>query len=147
MGHDRSNLAQHNCMCMWCRKCKVKVAQSCLTLQPHGLYSPWTTPGQNTGVDSLSLLQGICSSGTELGSPSLQVDSLPNELSGKPMWCRGMCQRSNQLGHVDRKSWEELSALGCLRASWAVNLRDGNNSCSLHVLSHFSRVRCCDHGL
>ena len=25
----------------------------------HGLYSPWTSPGQNTGVGSLSLLQGI----------------------------------------------------------------------------------------
>ena len=27
--------------------------------QPHGLYSPWNSPGQNTGVGSLSLLQGI----------------------------------------------------------------------------------------
>ena len=29
------------------------------SLWPHGLYSPWNSPGQNTGVDSLSLLQGI----------------------------------------------------------------------------------------
>ena len=29
------------------------------TLWPHGLYSPWNFPGQNTGVGSLSLLQGI----------------------------------------------------------------------------------------
>ena len=29
------------------------------SLQPHGLYSPWKFPGQNTGVGSLSLLQGI----------------------------------------------------------------------------------------
>ena len=29
------------------------------SLQPHGLYSPWNSPGQNTGVDSLSLLHGI----------------------------------------------------------------------------------------
>ena len=28
-------------------------------LWPHGLYSPWNSPGQNTGVCSLSLLQGI----------------------------------------------------------------------------------------
>ena len=28
-------------------------------LQPHGLYSPWNSPGHNTGVGSLSLLQGI----------------------------------------------------------------------------------------
>ena len=38
---------------------KVRVAQSCPTLQPHVLYSPWNSPGQNTGVGSLSLLQGI----------------------------------------------------------------------------------------
>ena len=31
----------------------------CDSLRPHGLYSPWNSPGQNTGVDSLSLLQGI----------------------------------------------------------------------------------------
>ena len=29
------------------------------SLRPHGLYSPWNSPGQNTRVDSLSLLQGI----------------------------------------------------------------------------------------
>ena len=29
------------------------------SLQPCGLYSPWNSPGQNTGVGSLSLLQGI----------------------------------------------------------------------------------------
>ena len=29
------------------------------SLQPHGLYSPWNFLGQNTGVDSLFLLQGI----------------------------------------------------------------------------------------
>ena len=29
------------------------------SLRPHGLSSPWNAPGQNTGVGSLSLLQGI----------------------------------------------------------------------------------------
>ena len=29
------------------------------SLLPHGLYCPWNSPGQNTGVGSLSLLQGI----------------------------------------------------------------------------------------
>ena len=29
------------------------------SLEPHGLYSPWNSPGQNTGVGRLSLLQGI----------------------------------------------------------------------------------------
>ena len=38
---------------------KVKVTLSCLTLWPHGIYSPWNPPGQNTGVGSLSFLPGI----------------------------------------------------------------------------------------
>ena len=29
------------------------------SLRPHTLYSPWSSPGQNTGVGSLSLLQRI----------------------------------------------------------------------------------------
>ena len=39
-------------------KVKVKVTQSCLTLC-NTMDSPWSSPGQNTGVGSLSLLQGI----------------------------------------------------------------------------------------
>ena len=39
------------------------LTESCLvvsdSLRPHGLYKPWNSPGQNTGVGSLSLLQGI----------------------------------------------------------------------------------------
>ena len=38
---------------------KVKVTQSSPTLQPHGLYSPWNSPGQNTGVGSLSSINYI----------------------------------------------------------------------------------------
>ena len=29
------------------------------SLQPHGPYNPWNSPGENTGVGSLSLLQGL----------------------------------------------------------------------------------------
>ena len=65
------------------------VSESCSvvsdSLQPHGLYSPWNSPGQNTGVGSLSLLQGIFPNpGIEPRSPTLQVDSLPAEPQGKP---------------------------------------------------------------
>ena len=81
------------------------------SLQPHGLYSPLNFLGQNTGVGSLSHLQGIfpmqgsnpglthCRrilyqlshkrspsyTGIEPGSPELQADSLPTELSGKAL--------------------------------------------------------------
>ena len=59
------------------------VMSSCLW--PHGLYSPWNSPGQNTGVGSLSLLHGIFpTQGSESRSPSLQMDSLPTEPQWKP---------------------------------------------------------------
>ena len=60
------------------------------SLRPHGLQSPWNSPGQNTAVGNLSLLQGIFSAGNDLlqeiepRSPTLHVDSLPAEPQGKP---------------------------------------------------------------
>ena len=55
------------------------------SLRPHGLCSPWNSPGQNTGVGSLSLLQGNHPNpGIEPRSPALQADSLPAEPRGKP---------------------------------------------------------------
>ena len=48
------------------------------SLQPYGLYSPWCSPGQNTGVGSLFLLQGnLPNSEIKPRSSALQVDSLP----------------------------------------------------------------------
>ena len=58
------------------------------SLWPYGLYSPWNSPGQNTGVGSLSLLQGdLPNPGIEPRSPTLQADSLPAEPQGKPSCC------------------------------------------------------------
>ena len=105
-------------------KVKVKVTVVSNSLWPHGQYNPWNSPGQNTGVGNLSLLQGTFStqgsntglphrrqilyqlshkgsprileqvaypissgssqSRNQPGSPPLQTDSLPTELSGKP---------------------------------------------------------------
>ena len=54
------------------------------SLRPHGLYSPWNSPGQNIGVGSLFPSPGDRPEpGIELGSPALQADSLPAELPGK----------------------------------------------------------------
>ena len=41
----------------WMWKVKVKVMSD--SLWPHELYSPWNSLGQNTGIGSLSFLQGI----------------------------------------------------------------------------------------
>ena len=61
------------------------------SLRPHGLYNRWDSPGQNTGVGSLSLLQGIfpIQRSTQVSHRSTQVShiaggSLPAEPQGKP---------------------------------------------------------------
>ena len=46
---------------------KVKVTQSCDSLRPQGL--SWSSPGQNTGVGSLSLLERIFT--TQVSNPGL----------------------------------------------------------------------------
>ena len=55
------------------------------SLWPHGLYSPWNSPGQNTRVGSLSLLQRIFpTQGIKPRALAFQINSLPAELPGKP---------------------------------------------------------------
>ena len=53
-----------------------------------GLYSSWNSPGQNTGMASLSLLQeDLPNPGIKPRSSTLQADSLPVEPQGKPKSC------------------------------------------------------------
>ena len=52
------------------------------SLWPHGLYSPWNSPGQNSGVGRVAFPFSRGSS--QPRSPTLQVDSLPAEPQGKP---------------------------------------------------------------
>ena len=59
------------------------------SLQPHGPYSPWNSPGQNTGMGSHPPLQGTfptqgSNPQIEPKSPALQADSSPAEPPGKP---------------------------------------------------------------
>ena len=50
-----------------------------------GLYSPWNSPAQNTGMCSLSLLQrNLSNPGIKTKSSTFQADSLPAEPTGKP---------------------------------------------------------------
>ena len=63
-GHTASSLWDHLKVTCWIRNGNIYIykSESCSvvsdSLWPHGL-SPWNSPGQNTGVGSLFLLQGI----------------------------------------------------------------------------------------
>ena len=100
------------------------------SLQPHGLYSPWNSPGQNTGVGSLSLLQRIFTTqGSNPGLPHCksalcllhwQVASLPLVPTGKPRnW-----EYKDQLANVKKHTVSEkmLHFFSCLCFTmWRVN--------------------------
>ena len=65
------------------REVKAKVAQLCPTLcDPHGLQSPWNSPGQNFGVGSFSLLQGIFpTQGSNPGLPHCRLDASQTKMT------------------------------------------------------------------
>ena len=64
------------------------------SLQPHGLYSPWNSPGLNTGVGSLSLLQRIFP--TQGSNPGLQH-------------CRRLLYQLNHKGSPRVLEWVAIS--------------------------------------
>ena len=108
------------------------------SLWPHGLYSPWSSPGQDTGVGSLSLLQGIFT--TQGSNPGLlHCRRIPYQLShqGSPRtlervaypfsrgpswprnWTRGLLhcrQILYQLSHKGSIGWVRCIKMGI---SWA----------------------------
>ena len=75
------------------------------SLRPHGPYSPWNSPGQNTEVGSLSLLQGILpAQGSNPGLPHCRQVLYQLSQKGSPRilewvaypFSRGSSQPRNQ---------------------------------------------------
>ena len=54
------------------------------SLQPHGLHSPWNSPGQNTGVGSLFFSRGFSQPKDRTQVSHIAGNSLPAEPPGKP---------------------------------------------------------------
>ena len=64
------------------------------SLQPHGLYSPWNSPGKNAGVGSHSLLQRIFP--TQGSNPGLQH-------------CRCILYQLSHQGSLKKRYGEEIN--------------------------------------
>ena len=93
----------------------VQVAQSFRLFEtPRTIHRLWNSPGQNTGVDSHSLLQGIFpTQGSNPGLPHWQADSLPGEPPGKPLQDMRCGQKYNKFLKSKRKKnycqWKSLN--------------------------------------
>ena len=90
------------------------------SLQPHGLYSPWNSPGQNTGEGSLSILRGIFpTQGMNPGLPHCRRVLYLLSLQGSSRileWVIYFFSRSSR-----PRNWTEVSCIagGFFFTSWA----------------------------
>ena len=106
----------------------VKVAQSCLTLfDPMDLYSPCNSPGQNTGVGSLSFLQGIFPiQGLNPGLPH----------------CRQIFQQLSHKGSPRLCMYSVVQSLSCVRLLQPHGLQPARLLCPWDSLSKNIGVGC-----
>ena len=80
------------------------------SLRPHGLYSPWNSPGQNTGVGSLSLLQGIFP--TQGSNPGLlHCRRILYQLSHKRSLCPHIVDINYTASHFTMEKMGEMESL------------------------------------
>ena len=114
----------------------------------HGLYRPWNSPGQNTGVSSLSLLQGIFpTQGSNPGLPycrqplyqlshkgSLIPGSIPGSGRSPGEGNGNSAQYSCLENSVDRGSW--WATVQRVGHDWATNRTE-------HVYVKSANSCCC----
>ena len=88
---------------------------------PHGLYSPWNSAGQNTGVGSLSLLQGIFpSQGSNPGLPHCRRILYQLSHKGSPRILEWVAYPFSR-GSSQSRDWTGGSCIaGRFFTSWAI---------------------------
>ena len=101
---------------------KVKVAQSCPTLcDPNGLYTPRNSLGQNIGVGSISLLQGIFpTQGLNPGLPHCRQTLYQLSHKGSPRILGWVAYPFSSRSSRPR-NWTGISCIaGAFFTNWAV---------------------------
>ena len=91
------------------------------SLQLHALYSPWNSPGQNTGVGSLSLLQGIFPiQGSNLGLPHCRWILYQLSHKGSPRILEWMAYLFSSGSCWPRNQTRVSSIAGGFFTNWAI---------------------------
>ena len=129
---------------MWCESESHSVVSN--SLQPHGLYSPWNSPGQNTGVGRLSLLQGYFPT-QGLNPGLLHCRQIPYQLKHKESprileWVAYPFSR----GSFQLRNWTRVFCIaGRLFTSWAT--REAHTWVQMKTKSCWEHWVCCYHQL
>ena len=112
------------------------------SLRAHGQYSPWNSPGQNTGVGSLSLLQGIFpTQGSNPGLPHCrqvlyqlshkECEILSNCGDGDG-WALISCYRAQAAGFYSSSAQLSCSLACGIFPDYEDSQTQGSNLCPLH---------------
>ena len=109
-----------------------------VSLPPHGLYSPWNSPGQNSGVGSLSLLLGIFP--TQGSNPGLShYRQILYQLTdkGSPTLSKKLNEKMCSSSYV-----KVMILTHCPRGKPSASLDSAWNSASLIPKAHRSFFSC-----
>ena len=103
------------------------------SLRPYGVYSPWNSPGQNSGVGSLSLLQGIFPiQGSNTGLPHCRWILYQLSHKGSPRMLEWVAYPFSS-GSSWPRNWTRVSCIaGELFTNWAI--REAQFNVSLILL-------------
>ena len=95
------------------------------SLGPHGLYSSWNSPGQNSGVGSLSLLQGIFPThGSNPGLPNWRQILYQVSHKGNPTTLKGVANPFSS-----ESSWpRNQTAVSCIAGGFFTNWASGKSA-------------------
>ena len=95
----------------------------------HGLYSPWNSPGQNTGVDSLSHFQGIFpTQGSNPGLPHCRWILYQVSHKGSPRILEWVAYPFSSRSSRPRNWTGVFWIAGGFFTNWAI--REAHNNCS-----------------
>ena len=103
------------------------------SLQPHRLYSPWTSPGQNTGVGSLSILQeDLHNPVIKPRPPTLQADSLQLSHKGSPRMLELVAYPLSSESSQPRNQMGVSCTAGGFFTNWAIREALFSRGADLH---------------
>ena len=110
------------------------------SLQPHGLYSPWNSPGWNTGVASHCHLQGVFpSQGSNPGLPHCKWILYQLSHQGSPRILEWVAYP-----FPSRSSWpRNQTGVSCIAGGFFTNwaIREAQPNRYLYI-NHFSELAC-----